>query len=202
MGSVLRAWCPEPPNLLMTSIKFSILATTFVALACQASYAADDAAERGDRSRVDSTRLERLGQGAKATTILGMEVQDSAHAKVGKVDELALDVEAGRILEVIVSSGGVLGVGDRLIAIPPQSFHLDARAKVLQVDLDKNAFKSAPVFELSKWEDSFESNHVVEVYGFYHKEPYFASRDRIDRPRTTPMYGRIERASKVIGETV
>ncbi len=41
---------------------------------------------------------------------------------LGKVDDLVVDLPAGRIVEVILSSGGVLGVGANLRAVPPQAF--------------------------------------------------------------------------------
>src|SRR6185503_14664270 len=108
-----------------------LLLLTGVMAACltvNSTYSADDAAERGERSRL-MPRFERLGQGARASDVIGMEVRDAANTKIGKVDELAVELESGRIIQVIVSSGGLLGVGDRLVAVPPQSFKLDASAK-------------------------------------------------------------------------
>ena len=39
--------------------------------------------------------------------------------KLGDVENLMVDLSAGRIVAVIVSSGGFLGMGDELSAVPP-----------------------------------------------------------------------------------
>jgi len=201
----------------------SILLTHILVLGLTAAVtrAADTptAAERADRPQRDrlEPRQERLGYGAKATDIIGMEVKNMANTKLGKVDELAVDLESGRVVEVIVSSGGVLGVGDKLIAVPPQAFKLDPPTKALRLVMDRDVWKTAPSFDISKWDDSFQSNHVADVYRYYKQEPYFmgtqdaASRrefrnevrkgDRTEHVNRNAL-GRVEKASKVIGENI
>src|ERR1017187_6880347 len=61
----------------------------------------------------------RLNSAAKASDIIGMTVKNLQDEKLGKVEDLALDVQSGRIVQVILSSGGFLGVGNTLMAVPP-----------------------------------------------------------------------------------
>jgi sporulation protein YlmC with PRC-barrel domain len=89
------------------------------------------------------------------------------------VEDLAVDVESGRIVQVILSTGGFLGLGDTLTAVPPGALHHDVAQKVLHLDADKEKLKSAPPFEMSKWAEYSDSDHLSEVYRHYGEEPAF-----------------------------
>lgn len=78
----------------------------------------DYAREHAGRSQGD-----RLQSAAKASDMIGMRVENYQGGTLGKIEDLALDLESGRIVQVILSSGGVVGVGDRLSAVPPGVLH-------------------------------------------------------------------------------
>jgi hyperosmotically inducible protein len=116
-------------------------------------------------------RPDRLNDAAKASDLIGMTVKNYQDEKLGKVEDLAVDVESGRIVQVIVSTGGFIGIGDTLTAVPPGAFQRDVTNKVLHLDADQAKLKSAPKFETSKWADYSDSNHLAEVYSYYGQEP-------------------------------
>jgi hypothetical protein len=89
------------------------------------------------------------------------------------VDDLALDVESGRIVQVILSTGGFIGIGNTLTAVPPGALHCDAAHKVLHLDADKEKLTGAPKFETSQWAEYSDSNHLAAVYRYYGEEPAF-----------------------------
>jgi len=120
------------------------------------------------------TRGARWPGAAKATDVIGMTVNNVQNEKLGKVSDLALDVESGRVVEVIISSGGFLGMGKTLTAVPPCALQHDADLRVLQLDASKEKFNAAPRFDLAKWDEGTQSNQVSEVYGYYDQHPYFA----------------------------
>ena len=153
------------------------------------------AAKSDQRSRM--TRSERLAYPTKASEITGREVNNLQNEKLGKVDELAVDVESGRVAFVIISSGGVLGVGAKTVAVPPHSFSYDAVTKALRLDVDKEKFKGAPAFEMSKWDESSQTNQLIETYRYYGQQPYFAEMLDNKAPALNP--GKVEKASKIIG---
>src|SRR6185436_9502962 len=92
---------------------------------------------------------------------------------LGKVEDLAIDVESGRILQVILSIGGFVGIGDPLTAVPPGALHHDVAQKVLHLNADKEKLKNAPKFEMSRWSDYSDSNHLYGVYHHYGQESSF-----------------------------
>src|SRR5580692_3072304 len=102
------------------------------------------------RQRTAQGHREQLKDTAKASDIIGMTVKNYQDEKLGKVKDLAVDVESGRIVQVIISTGGFLGMGDTLTAVPPCALHHDVANKVIHLDASKEKLKAAPKFDLSK----------------------------------------------------
>lgn len=125
----------------------------------------------------------------RANKILGMEVTDLQDRKLGKVKDLAIDLEAGRIAEVIVGTGGFVGVDEKMIAVPPEALSTDYSGKQLRL-ADTKTFETAPFFWLTEWRQAqaTSSARVADVYQRFH----------------VPSYGKVaylERASDIIGLT-
>src|SRR5450759_2115236 len=59
-------------------------------------------------------RADRLNGAVKASDVIGMTVKNYQDEKLGKVDDIAVAVESGRIIQVILSTGGFIGIGDTL----------------------------------------------------------------------------------------
>jgi len=132
----------------------------------------DGAALTPDRA-LRSQRRDRLNDAAKASDIIGITVINNQNEKLGKVEDLAVDMESGRIVQVILSTGGFIGVGDTLIAVPPGALHHDIAGKVLRLDAGKEKLANAPKFETSKWAECSDANHLSAVYSYYGEEPDF-----------------------------
>lgn len=136
----------------------------------------------------------------RADGIIGMAVKDTRNQGVGKVYDLALDLENGRIVEVIVSSGGFLGLGQKIVAVPPGALRLDPAELALRINVDKEKFKAAPGFTMSEWTEHCQSSRVAEGYRYYGQEPYFAADgqgSKSGNTATEPL-GHIERASRLL----
>ena len=118
-------------------------------------------------------RPARLNDAAKASDLIGMTVNNNQNEKLGKVEDLAVDLESGRVVQVILSTGGFLGIGDTLTAVPPGALYRDVTNKVLNLDADKEKLKGAPKFEMSNWAEYSNSNRLAEVYTYYGQEPAF-----------------------------
>jgi hyperosmotically inducible periplasmic protein len=119
-------------------------------------------------------------------------VKNLQDEKLGKVENLLVDLTAGRVVAVVVSSGGFLGMGNELSAVPPTAFRFNADRDVLQLDASKDMLSNAPHFKANQWPD-FEPAYVTGVYRAYKVDPYFTTepdntahnvRDRDDRTLT------------------
>ncbi len=117
----------------------------------------------------------RLGYVQMASKLMGMAVRDLQDDKIGGVKNFAVDVAAGRIVAVIVASGGYLGIGDELSAIPPTLLQFSENHKDLVMDTSKELLANSPHFKNSQWPDFDQTNYIGGVYRAYNLEPYFTT---------------------------
>jgi sporulation protein YlmC with PRC-barrel domain len=114
-----------------------------------------------------------LGEVQRASKLMGSSVRNMQDEKIGKVDNMMVDLPAGRVVEVIVASGGFLGLGDELSAVPPQSFHAGTQPDALTLDTTKEALANAPHFKSSDWANAENPEQIGMVYHSYNVQPYF-----------------------------
>ena len=162
-----------------------ILTTTTASLLTLTVTAQQNTPPKTDRSvyagdRVGSPQAARLHSAAKASEIIGMTVNNYQEEKLGSVEDLAVDVESGRIVQVILSTGGFIGMGERLSAVPPGAMHYDVAKNVLHLDANKEKLKGAPEFKTSNWAESSDSDHLSAVYTYYGQESALSSVRKAD----------------------
>jgi len=108
-----------------------------------------------------------------ATKLLGERVLDSKGENLGKVEDLAIDFEQGRIRYAILSFGGFLGMGEKRFAVPVQALkRFDDDRLVLNLDREK--LKNAPGIARDEWQDFDDQTYAVDVYKFYGYAPYWS----------------------------
>jgi hypothetical protein len=123
---------------------------------------------------------ERLGQSQRASKLMGMAVKNRQDEKLGDVDNLLVDLAAGRIVAVVVSSGGFLGMADALSAVPPTALSFNPERDTLLLNTSKEALASAPHFKANQWPDFSQASYSSGVYRAYQVEPYFTTNTTTD----------------------
>jgi hypothetical protein len=106
---------------------------------------------------------------------MDLSVKNLQDEQLGKVENLLVDLPAGRVVAVIVSSGGFLGIGDELSAIPPTALRFNSERDTLQLDVSKEALSNAPHFKANQWPDIGQPSYAHGVYRAYRVEPYFTT---------------------------
>lgn len=53
-----------------------------------------------------------------ATTIIGDAVKNMSNEDLGHIKEIMIDMDSGRIAYAVLSFGDLLGMGDKLFAVP------------------------------------------------------------------------------------
>jgi sporulation protein YlmC with PRC-barrel domain len=108
-----------------------------------------------------------------ASKLIGENVLDNKGDHLGKIEDLAIDFDQGRIRYAILSFGGFLGMGEKRFAVPMQALQRfgDEDRFVLNVDRDK--LKSAPGIEKGEWPDLKDRAYVTRAYEFYGYKPYW-----------------------------
>ena len=136
-------------------------------------------------SRSGSTHQERTGetyasshpQGGlmedyKASKLIGMKIQNQQGDNLGKIEDLALN-SRGQVDFVIVSHGGVLGLGEKYAAVPFSAFSRKDD-KTMTLDMSKEKMAQAPNFDKDKWPDMSNRKWSEDVYHYYGQRPYWS----------------------------
>jgi sporulation protein YlmC with PRC-barrel domain len=108
-----------------------------------------------------------------ASTLEGDRVVNRQGEDLGEIDEIMLDVPRGRIAYAVMSSGGFLGMGDRLFAIPWSALTLDTDNKCFVLDVDKQRLQDAPGFDKDDWPNTADPEFDARVHSYYGARPYW-----------------------------
>ncbi len=116
-----------------------------------------------------------------ASSLSGDRVKNAAGEDLGKVKEIMVDVPTGRVAYAVLSFGGLLGMGDKLFAIPWDVLTLDEDKKEFLLNLDENILDNAPGFDKDNWPDMADRTWGSRIYSYYGVRPYW---EDIEQPRT------------------
>src|SRR5664279_5398938 len=108
-----------------------------------------------------------------ASTLAGDSVRNAAGEDLGKLDELMIDIPSGRIAYAVLSFGGVLGMGDKLFAVPWSALKVDEDEKCFILNIDRRTIEQAPGFDKNNWPDMSDTTWGSEVSTYYHVRPYW-----------------------------
>jgi len=112
-----------------------------------------------------------------AATLKGDDVVNSAGDDLGSIEAIMLDVASGRVAYAVLSFGGVLGMGDKLFAIPWSALTLDTREKRFILDVPKERLEAAPGFDKDHWPSMADRTWANEIHTYYDVTPYWDERD-------------------------
>src|SRR5437870_12168078 len=85
------------------------------------------------------------------TALTGYKVRNTAGEDLGKLEELVLDDSGGRALYGVFHTGGFLGLGNHLIAIPRKRLTLQPDHKGFILNIDRATLERAPSFDRENW---------------------------------------------------
>lgn len=109
----------------------------------------------------------------KASDTVGLDVVNVDNSPLGKVNNVVVDLPAGRVLYIVLAPDSSLKLGNNLYALPPQAVTLSADGKHLDSNIEKAKLASAPHFEKGKWPNVADRSFASQVYQYYGKEAYF-----------------------------
>ena len=108
-----------------------------------------------------------------ASTLKGDKVVNHQGEDLGKIEELMVDLDRGRIAYAVLSFGGFLGMGDKLFAIPWQAFAVDTAQKRLILNTKKELLEKATGFDKSNWPNMADPAWGSTLYKYYGYKPYW-----------------------------
>jgi sporulation protein YlmC with PRC-barrel domain len=102
-----------------------------------------------------------------ADTLLGNDVYNNADEDLGDIKEFMIDMATGKVSYAVLSFGGILGMGDKLFAVPWAALKLDTVNKRFTLDVTKDAMKDAPGFDKDKWPTMADATWAKGLHTFY-----------------------------------
>jgi len=107
----------------------------------------------------------------RANDVIGADVSNTANENVGDIKDLVVDEQSGDVQYAVLSFGGILGVGDKLFAIPASSLRTDPDKKRFVLDVPKDRLKAAPGFDKDNWPDFADAQFRSSIHEYYRSAP-------------------------------
>lgn len=102
-----------------------------------------------------------------AGTLKGTKVVNRKGEKLGEMEEIMIDVVNGEVSYVVLSFGGLLGIGDKLFAVPWEALEVDEKNEQIVMNVTKERLENAPGFDKNNWPESPNATWLGEVYSYY-----------------------------------
>ncbi len=102
-----------------------------------------------------------------AESLIGDSVVDSVGELMGRMEELIVDPDQGRLIYAVLSFEPKFGMGDRLFAFPWPLLRYDAEGRRLVLHLPKEQLKTAPGFDRRDWPTMSDRDWNREIHRFY-----------------------------------
>jgi sporulation protein YlmC with PRC-barrel domain len=111
----------------------------------------------------------------QAGNLLGADVHNLNNDKVGDISDLIIDPQSGYVVYGVLSHGGFLGIGDKLIAIPWHAFDKqpgDEPGSVrVFLDTNKDKLEAAPSFKADEWALVGRRDWSARTHRFFNTRP-------------------------------
>jgi sporulation protein YlmC with PRC-barrel domain len=105
----------------------------------------------------------------KISDLCRKDVRTAQTEDVGKLNDLAIDPDHGRILYAILS------YRDKLFAIPWNALNLTTDAQHFVLNIDKSQLTDAVAFNNYNWPNPIDPTWATETYVHYNVEPYWTA---------------------------
>ena len=104
----------------------------------------------------------------------GNDVKNTTGESLGDIKDMMIDIDQGRVAYAVLSFGGVLGLGDKLFAIPWEALRLDTDDKCFILDVPKDKLEKAPGFNKDNWPNMADRKWATDIHTHYGYKPYWS----------------------------
>lgn len=107
----------------------------------------------------------------RGSVLLGMQIKNEAQKDLGKVEDLVIEVNEGKIRYAALTYGGFLGLGDKLFAVPWKAFvfrhDISDKELSLVLNVDETRLRKAKGFDQDKWPNFADPSITRELDTYY-----------------------------------
>lgn len=87
----------------------------------------------------------------RASKLIGSPVRNTQAEEVGKIENIAIDASTGTVAYAVMSHGGFLGLGEKLVPIPWSQLRRTSDGEVFVLDIDDKTLDNVAGFDKSNW---------------------------------------------------
>lgn len=106
---------------------------------------------------------------ADADTIQGSKVSNAQGERIGKIEDVVVDVKKGQVAYAIVGVGGFLGAGEKNVAVPWDRLRPGQEAQSFVLNVDRQTLQNAPSVERDKVANLENQNARRDIAAFWNK---------------------------------
>lgn len=140
-----------------------------IGLKPDAPYRPDNLPEEPAERTMASPELDLLS----GSSLIGLEVVNAEGDALGTVDDIVVDVAAGRIGYIVLAAGGFLGFGNALLVVPWAALRLDAGHRRLVIGESRERLEKAPRLDKDRWMDLRDHRFGQQVHDYYRVPVYW-----------------------------
>lgn len=102
-----------------------------------------------------------------ASMIAGAPVVNTDGDELGHLAELVVEMASGRIAYAVLSHGGLLGIGDKLFAVPWAALRPDPENERFVLGVTRDVLEQAPGFDKDNWPDMADRDFHDGLHDHY-----------------------------------
>lgn len=117
---------------------------------------------------VDKVDRKTTGGTMRVSELNGMDIHNMQGEEIGEVEDLVIDATSGKVRYAAVSYGGILGIGDKMFAVPFEAFKFlpekdDRDNTLLVLNVSKQQLEGAQGFDQDHWPNFADKSFTDEL---------------------------------------
>lgn len=100
-----------------------------------------------------------------SSSIVGNKVCNHLGEHLGKVKEIMLDINEGKISYMVIEFGGFMGIGDKYFAVPFETLAIDTEHHTFILNQRREVLENAPGFDKEHWPET--NSHALRSSSAY-----------------------------------
>jgi sporulation protein YlmC with PRC-barrel domain len=109
--------------------------------------------------------------------LIGADVQNQRGEKIGEIDKVLIDVPTGQVGYVLLSGGGMFGVGTDRYVVPFNALQVSS-SDAFTLQMTRDQLMKAPAGDI---ETALNQDQGRQIHQYYGVSPYWEERSTIQR---------------------
>lgn len=185
-------------QLTLAALAGSTLIASGIA-AAEPPKAADRSADPNTGERIQATAENSgdkilVARTFRASKLSGLNVRNMQGEELGEINDFVIDLKTGKVQYAAMSVGGLLGIGDKLFAVPFSKLKFDHGQDEMYfvLDMPKEKIAAAPGFDQNDWPDFADPNWTDRIEKHYRQKEVRTGENADTKPSDRPKQRKLD----------